>query len=90
MDDYTWRLHLRARKISSYNRTLTMLVIVFFALAVGSVLWYFFIHARSPKSLFFFCVPCSIVIPSNVTSSPMPIDFPASKALSFLPAAVQK
>ena len=49
MDDYTWRLQLRARKISSYNRTLTMLVIVFFALAVGSVLWYFFIHARSPE-----------------------------------------
>lgn len=49
MDDYTWRLHLRARKINSYNRTLTMLVIVFFALAVGSVLWYFFIHARSPE-----------------------------------------
>ena len=49
MDDYTWRLHLRARKISSYNRTLTMLVIVFFALAIGSVLWYFFIHARSPE-----------------------------------------
>lgn len=49
MDDYTWRLQMRARKISSYNRTFTMLVIVFFALAIGSVLWYFFIHARSPE-----------------------------------------
>ena len=49
MDDYTWRLQLRARKISSYNRTLTMSVIVLFALAIGSVLWYFFIHARSPE-----------------------------------------
>ena len=49
MDDYNWRLRLRSRKIKSHNRTATMLAIIMLALAVGSILWYFFIHARSPE-----------------------------------------
>lgn len=49
MDDYTWRLQLRTGKKHSHNRILTMSVILFFALIISGVLWYFFIHTRSPE-----------------------------------------
>lgn len=49
MDDYTWQKKIRERNFRYRRSLLSLILLIFFALGLGTGMWYFLIYTRTPE-----------------------------------------
>lgn len=49
MDDYTWQKKIRERNFRYRRSLLSLILLIFFALGLGTGMWYFLIYIRTPE-----------------------------------------